>query len=209
MSPRHGAARVRGFSIIEIAVVLVVLGMLMSAAMPNISSWLRNTHLRNQAEATLTGLQQARNEAVRRNRTVSFWLVSQASTTAMSDECVLSATGTSWVVSVNDPTSHCASAPSTSTSPRIVATRLGADGSAGVSVNATDADGNAATSVTFDGFGRAVTGSVTQINVAQASEQTGDRPLRILISTSGQTRLCDVSVTEGSDPRKCPEGTYR
>lgn len=60
-----------GFSIIEIAVTLVVLGMLLASAVPSMSAWVRNAKLRNQAESLQTGLQQARNEAVRRNRPIT------------------------------------------------------------------------------------------------------------------------------------------
>jgi type IV fimbrial biogenesis protein FimT len=199
----------RGFSIIEIAVTLVVLGILMTSAIPNITSWLRNTKLRNQAETTLSGLQQARNEAVRRNRPVSFWLVSLQTATQMDDHCTVSATGTSWVVSGASPDSKCATTPDGVTAPQIIATRVGADGSNGVSVSGLQADGStAASSVTFDGFGRA-TGDLRRVNVSFASEATDDRPLRIEISPSGLTRMCDTKVGTTGDPRKCSSSNFQ
>jgi type IV fimbrial biogenesis protein FimT len=199
----------RGFSIIEIAVTLVVLGILMTSAMPNISSWLRNTKLRNQAETTLGGLQQARNEAVRRNRPISFWLVSLETASQMDDHCTVSATGTSWVVSGASPDGKCSTPPSASTAPQIVSTRVGADGSNGVSVSGLKSDGStAASSVTFDGFGRA-TGDLRRINISFASTATDDRPLRIEISPSGLTRMCDTLVTTSGDPRKCSASNFQ
>ncbi len=200
----------RGFSIIEIAVTLVILALVLTSALPNIGAWLRNAKLRNQAEALLTGLQQARNEAVRRNRNVGFWMVSLPTATAMNNECSASASGTSWVISVNDPSSHCGDAPSDTTSPRIVGTRVGADGSTGVAVSGVQSDGStAASSVTFDGFGRAVAGGIGRIDIRYASAQSNDRPLRIEISVSGQARLCDTAVTSAADPRKCSAGTFQ
>jgi type IV fimbrial biogenesis protein FimT len=203
--------RPRGFSIIEIAVTLVILALVLTSALPNISAWVRNAKLRNQAEALLTGLQQARNEAVRRNRNVGFWMVSLPSATAttLNNQCSTSASGTSWVVSVNDPSSHCADAPSTTTSPRIVTTRLGADGSAGVQVSGLQSDGTAASSVSFDGFGRAAAGGLSRIDISYAAAQANDRPLRIEISVSGQARLCDTVVTSAGDLRKCSTGTFQ
>ncbi len=191
-----------GFSIIEIAVTLVVLALLMTSALPNISSWMRNAKLRNQAEALLTGLQQARNEAVRRNHNIGFWMVTLPTTATMGNDCALSANGTSWVISVSDPSSHCGDHPDFDTAPRIITTRTGADGSNGVAVSGLKSDGTAATNVLFDGFGRA-TGDLRRVNISYANAQTNDRPLRIEISTSGQARLCDVSVTVSNDPRKC------
>jgi len=202
----------RGFSIIELAVTLVVLGLLITSAMPNISSWMRNTKLRNQAESLLAGLQQARNEAVRGNHAVTFWMVNLPTATSMNDSCALSSTGTSWVVSVGDPSSHCATPPSPSAAPQIVTSRVGIDGSAGVSVAGLQSDKTtAANSVKFDGFGRATAngaGSTTAvlkiIDVSFASPDTNnDHPLRIEISSSGLTRMCDKSVSAAGDPRTC------
>jgi type IV fimbrial biogenesis protein FimT len=188
----------RGFSIIEIAVTLVVLGILLTSAIPNITSWMRNAKLRTQADSLHSGLQQARNEAVRRNRQVSFWLVNLPNVTTMDNNCTVSSAGTSWVVSVSTPASLCASAVSATAAPMISAKRVGADGSTGVTVaGKKSSDGSAASSVTFDGFGRA-TGNLDQIDVSYGSE----RALRVRITPAGMVRMCDASVAS-SDPRSC------
>lgn len=197
----------RGFSIIEIAVVLVVVGMLLMSAVPTMTEWLRNAKLRNQAEALQAGLQQARNEAVRRNQPVSFYLVSGNSATTLDSTCAVSASGTSWVVSVRDPAGACESAPAVSSSdadnPLIVATHVGADGASGVSVSGLATDGTtAASSITFDAFGRA-SGALRRIDVNYASAQDGDRPLRLNVSAAGMVRMCDTTVSDASDPRRC------
>ena len=197
----------RGFSIIELAVTLVVLGILITSAIPNITSWMRNTKLRNQTESLLAGLQQARNEAVRNNRAVTFWMVNLPTANSMDNNCALSATGTSWVVSMADPSGKCASAPSATNAPQIVTSRVGADGSSGVSVSGAKTNGTtAASSVTFDGFGRATAG-LQVIDIKFATGNTSDRPLRIEISTSGLTRMCDTSVATAGDPRTCTATT--
>ena len=197
----------RGFSIIEIAVTLVVLGMLLATAVPSMSAWVRNAKLRNQAESLQTGLQQARNEAVRRNRPVTFYMVDNGTATALNNSCTVSASGASWVVSVRDPGSACAAAPTNTstdaTNPLIVAKRLGTEGSAGVSVSGLAADGStAASSVTFDALGRR-SGNLTRIAVNYASAQTDDRPLRVDITPAGMVRSCDPLITSTSDPRRC------
>jgi type IV fimbrial biogenesis protein FimT len=197
-----------GFSIIEIAVVLVVVGMMLMSAMPMMSDWMRNAKLRNQAEALQSGLQQARNEAVRRNQAITFYMVSGDNANALDDTCVVSSSGTSWVVSVRNPAGECDAAPAvTSTdgsNPLIVRTHVGADGASGVSVNGLASDGTtAASSVTFDAFGRA-SGSLVRINVAYATSQDADRPLRVDISPAGMVRMCDTQITDSTDPRRCP-----
>ncbi len=198
--------RQRGFSIIEIAVVLVVLALILTSAMPSIGSWLRNIRLRNQAEAIQNGLQQARNEAVRRNRAIGFYLVTPGSTTALTSGCAQSAAGTSWVVSARDPAGACNTAPTetptSSSDPMIVATHVGADGGSGVRVGGVDTDDTAASSVTFDAFGRR-SGDLTRITVDYATSQSGDRPLQIDISANGMVRMCDPNVSADDDPRRC------
>ncbi len=67
--------RQRGFTIIELVVTIGVMALIMMIAMPNVTSWLGNTHIRNLADSLQNGLQIARAEAVRRNQSVSFWLV--------------------------------------------------------------------------------------------------------------------------------------
>lgn len=197
--------RQRGFSIIEVAVTLVVLGILLTSAIPNISSWLRNTKLRNESETLMSGLQQARNEAVRRNRPVTFWLIHLPTANSMNGQCTVSATGTSWVVSIDSPAGECDAQASTDTAPRLVAARVGADGGGGVSVSGLQDDGSTvASSVTFDGFGRA-TGDLRRLDIAFASTSDSDRPLRIEIQSSGLTRSCDTLVTASDDPRKCTD----
>ena len=205
--PLTPPASQRGFSIIEIAVTLVVLGMILATAVPSMSAWTRNAKLRNQAESLQSGLQQARNEAVRRNRPVSFYLVSNGSATVLNNSCTVSASGTSWVISVRDPGSACGATPTNastdSTNPLIVASHLGADGANGVSVSGLASDGStAASSVTFDALGRR-TGALTRLTVSYASAQTDDRPLRVDITPAGMVRSCDPLITSTSDPRRC------
>jgi type IV fimbrial biogenesis protein FimT len=200
----------RGFSIIELAVTLVVLGLLMTSAIPSISDWLRNTRIRNQAEGLLNGLQKARNEAVRGNRTMTFWMVNLPTSNAMNNSCALSATGTSWVVSSSDPAGKCGEATGSDDFPGTVATNVGADGGNGVSVSGLQTNGSAASSVTFDGFGRATSAtSLRSIDISYATSSSGDRPLRIEISNAGLTRLCDPAVTTSGDPRKCSATSFQ
>ncbi|HYS50631.1 MAG TPA: GspH/FimT family pseudopilin, partial [Burkholderiales bacterium] len=75
----------RGFTIVEVLISLVVLGVLLALGTPGFVEWLQNQQIRAAAEATLNGLQVARGEAVRRNTPVRFQLVSD-----LSSSCVLS-----------------------------------------------------------------------------------------------------------------------
>jgi type IV fimbrial biogenesis protein FimT len=87
-----------GFSLIELMIVVVIAALLLMIGLPNMNIWLNNTKMRTAGETVLTGLQLARAEAVRRNATVRFQLVSD-----LTSACTLSMSGTSWVVSLADP----------------------------------------------------------------------------------------------------------
>ena len=57
-----------GFTMVELAMALVVLGIVAAVAIPNITSWRQNFALRNASQEVLAMLMQAKSEAMRRNR---------------------------------------------------------------------------------------------------------------------------------------------
>lgn len=195
--------RQRGFTLVELVVTLAVFAMILALAAPGVVDWMSNTRIRNVADSLQNGIQIARGEAVRRNQNVSFWLVSMQDPAQLSNDCALSASSGSWVVSVNAPTSHCADAPSTDSSPMIVTGRAVNDAGGNVTVSALQSDASTgATSITFDGFGRATnTDSIRSIDVTGSSSSNIN--LRIVVSSAGLVRMCDPRVTDANDPRKC------
>jgi len=205
--------RPHGFSLIETMVALTILGLLMLAAAPSIGTWMDNTRIRNGSDAIQTGLQIARNTAIGRNTSVTFWLVSANATDSskLDNNCstLLDSDG-SWVVSINDPTGQCAASPSVSEAPRLVDKRAIGDAGGGVTVSAVhvDAASNAETTadhVTFNGFGRVSNDdAITRITLASRTNSSA-RNLRLDISSTGQIRVCDPAVTASDDPRLCAE----
>jgi type IV fimbrial biogenesis protein FimT len=195
--------RQRGFNLIEAAVVVSVLGIIIAAGIPSMADWIRGTHVRNIAETTQAGLQKARQEAMKRNRVVTFWLVSPATTARPDNTCALVANSAAWVVSLDNPTGACGADPSPSTAPKIVEVYGPGNGAEGIGVAAVDIVGDAASSVSFNGFGQRVGNGIAQINITHSS--TDVRPLRIEISTSGGIRMCDPVATAASanDSRAC------
>lgn len=194
--------RVRGFSLVELLITVAVLALLLMAALPSMGVWLANLQVRNAASAIADGLQQARAEAIRRNETVSFWLVSLPDQHVLSNDCALSAVSASWVISIDSPAGACATVASPTAAPRLVAAHPAGDGGIDVVVNAFRTDGaTASTQVAFDGFGRVVnSGPIAQINV---SKNATTRSLRVVVSPAGATRMCDPTVVDATDPRRC------
>jgi type IV fimbrial biogenesis protein FimT len=186
LRPPH---RQHGFTLIEMAVTVSVLGLLLAAAAPSITDWLRNSRIRSVATSVQTGLQKARMEAIRRNQPVRFSLVT--------DACALSNGGVAWVVSLNDPSGKCAET-NKDADPMIIDKSSSAIGSSTVVV-AADSD-----SVSFNGFGQ-VTGAapITTIGIDNVADGNNYRDLRIAVGSGGTVRMCDPNVTDTTDPRKC------
>src|SRR5262245_58381829 len=97
----------RGFTVIEVVIVITIAGLLLAAALPSAGTWIRNSRIRTAAESISTGLQKARNEAVRRNQNVGFYLVSDVDAISLTNACALSATSSGWVVDVASPAGRC------------------------------------------------------------------------------------------------------
>lgn len=62
----------KGFSLIELAIVVALLGVLLSVGLPAVADWIATQRVRTAAEGVLNGLQLARGEAVRSNTLVNL-----------------------------------------------------------------------------------------------------------------------------------------
>jgi type IV fimbrial biogenesis protein FimT len=193
----------RGMTLIELMVGIAIVAILFTLAAPSFSTWIQGTHIRTAAEAIQNGLMLTRAEAVQRNTQVRFQL-----TDTLDDSCALSTTGTNWVLSLDDPSGACASAPSNTSAPRIIQTRAGAEGSK----NAIGAAGQSV--IVFNGLGRVTPVPAGNINIdisnpiggACAADVTPGpmRCLRVEVSTLGQVRMCDPAfVFSNASPQGC------
>jgi len=168
--PRKSSA---GFTLVELVVVVVVLGILSGLALPSFFQMLRNSEIRTAAESVSNGLQRARAEAVTRNSNVIFTL----------------GTGSSWTITLTDAT--------------VVENRVAAEGSANVTVTAKAADGTtAATTITFNNLGQAVA-NVANLARVDLTSAGGTKDLRVTIGAGGNAKVCDPSLASGSSPRAC------
>ncbi|NOT14317.1 MAG: prepilin-type N-terminal cleavage/methylation domain-containing protein [Methylotenera sp.] len=183
----------RGFSLVEMMVVVVVFGMLLAMGIPNYRIWMENTRIRNAADSIQAGIQKARVEALKYNAPVRFTLVGGDS---------------EWEVGCVTPVAD-GDGDGREDCPTVIEHRKAKEGSANITVLATPAD---AAEVIFNSLG------VIQVNPAPPSpaftqvdidsnllEATDSRDLRILVGVSGSTRVCDPSPElDVADPRRCP-----
>lgn len=195
----------RGFTLVEMMISIAILAVLLGLAAPGFQTFIRNTQIRTTADSLQAGMQLARSEALRRNARVSFWLVS-----GIDAACARTAAGTSWVVSIDDPAGACNASSSSTVAPRLIQTRLGSDGSSGVTINAVTGAlaPTAASCITFNGFGTvesACSGGgapIGRISVSSTDSPNTTRDLQVRVASGGSIRMCDPDVPS-SDSSYC------
>ena len=190
-------------------ITLAVLGMLIMIALPNIAAWLQNTQIRTSAEGMQAGLQLARAEALKRNATVRFQLVD-----TLTSACAVSATGSNWVVSLDDASGLCDTDASETVAPRIIQKRSARKARRMRRLRATGGS-----SVVFNGLGRAAAGShharSTSRNPATAHARPRPATSRCaacaLPSTPAARSACAIrrSTADLTDPRRAAEDAMR
>ncbi len=166
-----------GFSLVELMMAIVVVGVLVSLAVPSFRDVLRNAEIRNAAESIVNGLQRARAEAVARNANVTFILGADSS----------------WIVDyVIKPVP--ADPPLDS--------RSGAEGSRNVTRTVLPAG---ATTITFNNLGGIAANADGSDTLAQVDLAAvgGNQNLRVTVGVGGNARMCDPNLDSGSSPRAC------
>jgi type IV fimbrial biogenesis protein FimT len=170
---------VRGFTLVELLIGIAVLALLLGLAAPSFMVWMQNTQIRNAADGVLNGLQLARTEAIRRNKTVQFVLGTQ----------------TEWTVSVVSPLQQLQYRPMN-------------EGSANAVVQTSPGGSGAVTFDALGGrtTNNDLSSPIDTIDITSSVTPTGVRPLRIVITQSGSARMCDPDVNlKVGDPRRCTQ----
>lgn len=206
----------RGFSLVELMVVVGIAGILLALGAPRFAQYLRNVKLRTAAEAFMTGVQLARTEAIRINAPVEFLLTTADPLPANVGTAAASASGTNWMVRTADLVTFFdgkfgteGSGRSSGQTPSVRINDTAAPASA-------DPDAPPATpvgSIVFNGLGRTVLPgeAVFKFNDPEAGTcVTAGGPvrcLRVIVAVGGQARLCDPALNAAAvaagDSRGC------
>lgn len=190
----------QGLSIIEIMVTLAIIGMLMALAGPSAGVWIQNTQLRNAADSVVSGLQQAKLEALKRNKLVMFRLTDPGSTEwdiclydYVTDACSTAAGAILFSKSKNEASYNARVGALVNTAAAPLTPIAG-----GAGIPAT---------FTFDPFGRqapTAANNITQIDIRNTTlSAANERRLVILINTAGQIRMCDPKLSKATNPQGC------
>jgi type IV fimbrial biogenesis protein FimT len=158
----------KGFNLVELMIVLVIMSTLMIVAAPMYSAWLANMRIKNISEGINLGITQARAEAIRRNQHIFFIL---------NDD-------TSWEIkNVNDEIINRKEASESSSGIALTVTPDGTDiltfnGYGSVTPN-TDASE-----------------SISSIVVSSAVLTDGINPLTVKIGNGGGTLVCSSNCED-------------
>ena len=193
----------RGFTLIELAVTITLVGILIAVALPSFMAWIRNAQVRSVADALQNGVRRAQTEAVRLNQGVVFSLTN--ANPALNSNAA--ANGKNWAIQsiaqFADP-NHQAS---------FLTGGSLADASSSVTITG-------AAAMCFNSNGRlnapAATGVPGAVCVAVPQQfdiqqptpnlSAGDRRLRVLVAIGGQVRMCDPDrpTLSATTPDGCP-----
>lgn len=177
--------RTKGFTLVEMMVVMLVVGIFLSIATPSFRSLLFNLQIRAQAESMLNGLQLARATAVQRNENVQFVMTNNAGSYSPG-----------WTVQLENGGT-------------VIQTRSAGESSPSLVVGVLP---NNATVVTFNGMGRVVANTpasnsinTIDIDVPTSIMSAGEsKDLRVRVLTGGMIKMCNPNVTDTADVTYCP-----
>jgi type IV fimbrial biogenesis protein FimT len=189
------AALQHGFTMIEVMVVVTIVSLVLLFGVPTMSSWMQSSQIRNASESIQSGLQLARNEAVARNDSVQFVLTTVAGGGTASD----------WTVRCVTPTANCPGVGNVAPAKTEIEKRVAAEGSANVQV------ATAQPTIVFNGMGRVTPtpAGTIQIDITNPTGGTcaavggAMRCLRVMITSGGQSRMCDPALALAANPRGC------
>lgn len=168
----------RGFSVLELMVVVIILAVVSATAVPGFTQFIANTQIRTTSESIRNGLQLARAEAVKRNTQIRFSLGADAS---WQFGCVI-------VVAA--------------TCPAVIQSKSAREGgSNNIIINITGAN-----NITFTSLGIATPapGQLSIVNIDHSGIPADtSRNLRVAVNAGGSVKMCDPNLTTTTDPRRC------
>ncbi len=178
----------RGFTILELMVVVAVGAVLLSIAVPSMTQVIRNNSVGAAAEVIQNALRQAEGEAIRRNGEVDFILTDGTPSASTVNSLTAKVDGDNWAIRMADSTAANRYVNGISTSQ--MSSDVVYQGPAGVR---------------FNGSGRVLDLSSAPVGSKQifrVSRTSATVAYCVFVTPGGAVKMCDPSKASG-DPRAC------
>jgi len=202
----------RGFTLVEMIVVVAIMALLAALAAPSMFSWVRNNKIRTVSDSLQNGLRTAQAEASRRSRQVVFSLTDDKPVKT-ADAYTAKDNGNNWAIT----TVALLGSDSAVSGASFIEAGILRDVGANVVI-----EGPA--SICFSSIGRlaknldpGITGADCELPTADkpvrydiklTDSVDGDRALRVTVDLGGQVRMCDPARTlSTSQPDGCAATT--
>lgn len=176
----------RGFSLIEALVVMAILAILMGVAIPSLSTWISSTRLRLKAEGIISGISQARSQALKRNARIFFTL----------------ATDSSWTVGCVTAVTADRDGDGLPDCPAVIEQKVASEGGTGLTIAITP---TGATTATYSGVGRLVANGDGTASLSQVDFSASNTAVvwSLVLSGTGQAKVCLNALNGTGDPYAC------
>lgn len=181
----------RGFSLIELMVVITILALLAVLGIPSFRDWVLNTRIRTTSEGLENGLRNARVQAIQKDTKIRFEMTGSTSASwtickplvASPTTCAGGATVQTYVSDAGKSTVLIGSSTTAATPFATGITAFGTNG------------------VTFNPLGRPEVISYLRLDVY--STRPNARRLVTTVSANGQVRTCDPQLAQATSPQGC------
>jgi len=180
----HILKRDRGFTLIEMMIVVAIVGILSAFSIPAFNGWVADSQVKAASEQYMSGIRVAQTEAIKSGQRVMFFLTSSTPAAGAAS----SVAGKNWGVQsleILNPSQVDA----------LLESAVIAGQYPQISVAANVAE------LTFNSIGR-ITNIAQNAQITITHPQTSKR-LRVTVSTTGAMRLCNPDKSRASAPDGC------
>lgn len=207
----------RGFSLIELMIVVVIIAIIVSAGAPAFRTWTADARVRTVAESLANDLRAAQAESVRRSRQVAFVLTNDTPTIP-SPGSTARASARNWALYALPLLNSSEGANQITETTKEGGTTGFVRGYSQVNNSDTTVNSDDAAPTCFNSLGRLAVSGATVENAGSAAcfvatsgaprhyrvqNSATDRPLWVQVYLGGQIRMCDPNKRLPEQPEGC------